>query len=502
MSVLKTVTVTAAKPTVDSTIGLSLNYYDGGKIVCRTIYDHGIFAGTDLKAGLVLVSVNGTAVKGMSTGETMKLFTEAVGEVTVVAEDVGLRIASFVKDESNTKVGIGLKERYGGIVISSITEDSLMANKDVKVGHMLLGVNGTCCKGLTPKQAIALFKGLDAITVLAQEIGLTSVVVHREDTTKKLGIGLKEIDGNIIVSSLSPEGLFHNTAIKPGQRVVSVGKTDVEGMNKNEAIALFKKATGAITVVTDDIGLVAVKVTKTSPTAKLGIGVNTVNGVMIFSGVSEDGLFANTALKAGMRVVSINNQLVTGLSKTEAIALFKEAEGEIFVLAEDIGLKTITVTKTSPEAKVGIGLKDMFKSVVISTVSPDGLFANSGLKVGHKVISVNKVNCAGMDKRAVISLFKEAESAITIMVEDIGLIGATVNKTTPETKVGIGLKEADGDIFISSIYEGGLFAKTELREDLKLVSVNKTNVEGMSKNDAIKLFKEAEGEITVMAMIP
>jgi C-terminal processing protease CtpA/Prc len=503
MSMSKTVTVTANKPEVGSTIGISLNYYDGGKIVVRSIYDHSIFYNTVLKAGFVLQSVNGTSVKGISTGDAMKLFTEAAaGDITIVAEDVGLRIASFAKDASNTKVGIGLKERYGGIVISSITDDSLMAGKDVKVGHLLLGVNGTCCKGLTPKQAISLFKGLDAITVLAQEIGLTSVIIHRADQSTKVGIGLKEIDGNIIISSLSKEGLFHGTAIKPGQRLVSVGKTDVEGMNKNEAIALFKKAIGSVTVVTDDIGLVAVSVHKDTPTTKLGIGLNTVNGVMVFSGISADGLFANTELKEGMRLVSVNNALVEGMTKAEAIDLFKKASGDIFVLAEDVGFATITVTKDSPSAKVGIGLKDMFKSVVISSISADGLFSNSGLKIGHKVVSVNKVNCLGMDKRAVINLFKEAESTLMVMIEDIGLIGATVNKTGPETKVGIGLKDVNGDVYISSIYEGGLFAKTDLKEDLKLVSVNRTNVAGMSKNDAIKLFKEAQGEITVMAMIP
>lgn len=500
-AIMNTVTVTATKEAVDSAIGISLNYYDGGKIVIRSVYEHSIFFGTELKAGHVLVNVNGTVVKGLSTTEVMKLFTEAEGEVSVVAEDVGLRIASFSKDGTNTKVGVGLKERYGGIVISSITDDSLMANKDVKVGHLLLGVNGTCCKGLTPKQAISLFKGLDSITVLAQEIGLTSVIIYKETEKSKVGIGLKEVDGHIIVSSLSPDGLFYDTAIKPGQRLVSVGKTDVQGKNKTEAISLIKKAVGSFTVVTDDIGLVSIAVQKDSPTTKIGVGLNTINGVTAISGITEDGLFAGTALKEGMRLVSVNNTLVQGLTKAEAIDLFKKATGDIFVLAEDIGIITVTVTKETPTSKVGIGLKDMFNSVVISTISKDGLFANSNLKIGHKLISVNKVSCNNRDKKEIIQMFKEAQDKIVVMVEDIGLIGACVSKNDPTVKVGIGLKDVNGKVCISSIYEGGLFAKTDLKEDLQLVSVNKTSIKGMNKNDAIKLFKEAQGDITVMAMM-
>ena len=71
------VTVTVTKPEKDSTIGLSLNYVDGGKIVARSILDDGLFANTELQAGFILLSVNDTIVKGMSTPQVMKLFVDS-----------------------------------------------------------------------------------------------------------------------------------------------------------------------------------------------------------------------------------------------------------------------------------------------------------------------------------------------------------------------------------------------------------------------------------------
>jgi C-terminal processing protease CtpA/Prc len=66
----------------------------------------------------------------------------------------------------------------------------------------------------------------------------------------------------------------------------------------------------------------------------------------------------------------------------------------------------------------------------------------------------------------------------------------------------LGLKEKDGEVYISSIYDSGLFTETDLREDLKLVSINRKSIKGLTKSQALELFKEAEGEVSVMAVAP
>ena len=179
--------------------------------------------------------------------------------------------------------------------------------------------------------------------------------------------------------------------------------------------------------------------------------------------------------------------------------MFKKAEGEITVIAEKVGLITVVAVKETPESKIGIGLKDMSGMVIVSSIADDSIFKDSALKVGHKVLSINKMGVDGMSKYDAIKLFKTAESSITIMAQDVGLVGATVVKPTVDTKVGIGIKEKDGDLYISSIYDSGLFTSSDLREDMKIVSVNRKSVRGMNKLDAIQMIKDAEGEISLIA---
>jgi C-terminal processing protease CtpA/Prc len=494
------VTVTVNKPAEDSVIGLSLNYYDVGRIVARCILDEGLFHGTELKAGFVLVSVNDTPVKGLSTAQAMKLFLDApAGDITVVAEDVGLRITSFTKEASNSKVGIGLKERNGSIIISNIAEDGVMANTDIRVGQRLIGVNGVPCRGLSSKEAIALFKELEAITVMTEDIGLTSVTVKKESPDTKIGIGIKSINGHLIMSSIAEDGLFAGTALKVAQKLVSVNAKYCDELTKQEAIQLFKDAESNITVVTEDVGLISVTVEKESVDTKLGIAMADINDYIVITNITEDSPFQGTDLVPGLRLLCINNTLCKGLGKAEAVDVFKQITGSVTIIAEKVGYITAVAVKQSPEDKIGIGLKDMSGMIIVSSIAENSLFANTELKVGHRVMTINKMSVMGMDKYQAIKLFQTADSTITVMAEDVGLVGASVVKPSVDAKVGIGLKEKDGDLIISSIYDSGLFTSTELKEDMKLVSVNRRSVKGLSKEDAIKLFKEADGEVNVIA---
>ena len=495
------VTVVVNKPAADATIGLSLNYYDGGKIIARSILDDGLFANTELKAGFVLLSVNGTETKGMSTPMAMKLFLDAEpGDITVVAEDVGLRVASFNKDPSISKIGIGLKQRNGSIIISSIAEDGLIAQQsNIKVGQRLLGVNGVPTKSLSSREAIALFKELDALTVMTEDIGLNSVTVKKEAPESKIGIGLKTINGHLIISSIAPDGLFANTDLKLAHKLVSINAKYCDTLTKIEAINLLKEAPSSLTLVQEDIGLMSITVTKETVDSKLGITITEMNGMIVITNIAEDGVFVNTPLVPGLRLLCINSTLCKGIGKSDAIAVFKKAEGEITVIAEKVGLIAVVAVKETPESKIGIGLKDMSGMVIVSSIADDSIFKDSALKVGHKVLSINKMGVDGMSKYDAIKLFKTAESSITIMAEDVGLVGATVVKPTVDTKVGIGIKEKDGDLYISSIYDSGLFTSSDLREDMKIVSVNRKSVRGMNKLDAIQMIKDAEGEISLIA---
>jgi C-terminal processing protease CtpA/Prc len=385
-------------------------------------------------------------------------------------------------------------------VISSIADDGLIAQQpNIKVGQRLIGINGVPTKSLSSREAIALFKELDGLTVMTEDIGLCSVTVKKETPDSRLGIGLKTINGHLIISSIAPDGLFANTELKVAYKLVSINAKNCDNLTKVEAINLLKEAPSTLTLVQEDVGMLSVTVQKETVDTKLGITITEMNDKIVITNIAEDGVFANTPLVPGLRLLCINSTLCKGIGKADVVAIFKQAVGDVTVIAEKVGVITAVATKETPESKIGIGLKDMSGMVIVSSIAEDSIFQNTSLKVGHKVLSINKMVVDGMTKYDAIKLFKTAETTITIMAEDVGLVGATVVKPTPDTKVGIGIKEKDGDLYISSIYDSGLFTSTDLREDMKIVSLNRKSVRGMNKVDAIQMIKEADGEISVIA---
>lgn len=82
--------------------------------------------------------------------------------------------------------------------------------------------------------------------------------------------------------------------------------------------------------------LITATVKKDSADSKVGIGLKAVNRSIFVSSVDDSGLFATTGIiKAGHRVLSINNQDVQGMSSKEAITLVKTAPSSLTVVVTD-----------------------------------------------------------------------------------------------------------------------------------------------------------------------
>lgn len=88
------------------------------------------------------------------------------------------------------------------------------------------------------------------------------------------------------------------------------------------------------TTSTMELKTIVVLVTKPSKDAKLGIGLTNNKGSVIVTTLFDDGLFANTDLKVGMRVKTINSNRVT--TSQQAVCLLKEAEKQVAIVASYI----------------------------------------------------------------------------------------------------------------------------------------------------------------------
>ena len=93
--------------------------------------------------------------------------------------------------------------------------------------------------------------------------------------------------------------------------------------------------------------------TKESKEQKCGIGLTNQHlgkGPVLITSITEDGLFAGSALVIGMEVKTINNQSVA--TSSEAVAMLKEAEGQVILVA-DLAIPTPTAEKVVSPTESG-----------------------------------------------------------------------------------------------------------------------------------------------------
>jgi membrane-associated protease RseP (regulator of RpoE activity) len=181
------------------------------------------------------------------------------------------------------------------------------------------------------------------------------------------------------------------------------------------------------------------------------------------------------------------------------------AEPEIASVVAELRASTFVakVFKESKDQKCGISLRQALPSdpVTISGLSVDGLFVNTDLRIGMEVASVNGVDIDGMTSLKAIQLVIDAEGDLTVVGKAVaGGAVAVVFKEFKDQKCGITLKQVfpSDPVIVSGIGEDGLFAKTDLKVGMQVMSINNVAVEDMTKEQAIQIVKDTEGKLTVV----
>jgi membrane-associated protease RseP (regulator of RpoE activity) len=176
----------------------------------------------------------------------------------------------------------------------------------------------------------------------------------------------------------------------------------------------------------------------------------------------------------------------------------------VFAVAELVASSFVAkVFKESKDQKCGISLRQALPPdpVTISRLDADGLFANTDLRIGMEVVSVNGVLIDGMTRIKAIQQVKDAEGDLTVVGKAVaGGAVAVVFKESKDEKCGITLRQTvpSGPVTVSGIGEDGLFAKTDLKAGMQVISINNVAVEGMTKEQAIQIVKDTEGKLTVV----
>lgn len=153
------ITATATKASEDSKLGIAFTRAGiESPLVVKLVRDDSLFASSDLKAGMVVGTVQGETMTWTTPKEAADLLRAApAGEVTITSEAF---VAEITKSEDpSVKLGISLKNstKAAGIFVSKVSEEGAFAGSELKAGQKVLYINDDACPAGV-KDAIALVK--------------------------------------------------------------------------------------------------------------------------------------------------------------------------------------------------------------------------------------------------------------------------------------------------------------------------------------------------------
>jgi len=188
----------------------------------------------------------------------------------------------------------------------------------------------------------------------------------------------------------------------------------------------------------------------------------------------------------------------------EQLAVLKSEELSKLATKENSGF-TGTAFKESKDVTVGIAFWQAKPDDPITISKNTGLFANTDIKVGMEVESINGTTIDGYTHLKAIGFIKEAEGELTIVGKAVkgGGVGI-VFKESKDQKVGITLKQDNpaDPVTISGLWEDGLFSNTDLKVGMQVMSINNVPVEGLTKSQAVQMIKDTEGKVVVVGAPP
>lgn len=226
-------------------------------------------------------------------------------------------------------------------------------------------------------------------------IGLVIQVGREHDTGKQLFQGLDKARGVESFSETPVEETVVETTREPFEtlpaEVQELMAKSAEEVPSSDKLSLFI-----------DESIVTATAIKPDKASTVGITIKKIpsDGRTIISRLSATGLFANSPLKVGQTILSVNGTPATEFETAKDVtAIIKEAKEVTIVATKSL---RIEVVKPSKDSRVGISFSKSKRegSLAIYKINPDSLFQGSGLEVGMRVVAMNGKPCPSKLKDA------------------------------------------------------------------------------------------------------
>jgi len=384
--------------------------------------------------------------------------------------------------------GITLRQFGNKLVVTRVDPASEAAIIGMKRGYNVLSMNNVDCGVLSEASAQKLLQTDEMVTFLCQEIpqapnSTVAAVMNKATQDALIGLSLKQIvepsnstGRQLVVSSVKPGSLAATkTDLKAGMWVKSINNIDADGLSTKQASQLMASAQGKLSILA-----------QTPPDASGGRGAKMVN--------TDDHITATVTLGG--------------------------ADQEDF-FGEAAGAKPAPTT-TGLEFMNGNSRVDGSPMILIKSISPDGAFFGTSLRVGQQVLKIQNMDCThdqtgGATAEQAAKLLAdcafhalESGSELTILAQNCGsqrwapgaLMTVVVTKANAMDRLGVVLAARAGKLFIKKIHNGTLGSTTELQEGMAVHSINNVPMASKPVAEASTLLKDAEGFVTFLVETP
>jgi C-terminal processing protease CtpA/Prc len=166
-------------------------------------------------------------------------------------------------------------------------------------------------------------------------------VATKEAADTTVGISIAEYQGQLFITKIKPDSLFAGSELQTSMEVLTINGVSMAGKEPSEATAIIRDTVGEITILAskivaanDYVIAAGIKEAEDSPVGLSIGGPESGATALKITKVKPDGLFGSSDLKAGMRLISINNIGMKGRSPNDALVVLKMAQGDITILAQ------------------------------------------------------------------------------------------------------------------------------------------------------------------------
>jgi C-terminal processing protease CtpA/Prc len=429
-------------------------------------------------------------------------------------------------------LSLGLTQNY--VYIHRIAPTSPFADSELKAGQRIIKINGEQCS-LSLKGAMAMIADngflttIDALEqvaeadewVLVQEAASVNpskeqfkpitATITKKTVDEPMGITLGMTEKHVFVNSIAPESPFAKSEVCVGHRIVKIDG-DTCPASLKATMTLISQHVGTLTIdalekVVSD-GQVSASIVKTMKNSPVGIDVAvSIQGRLAISDIDPDGPLATSPLHVGQIISSVNGGPCQ--DKASVMRCLASATGKVTIVASN----TVAVfEKSDIDIITGISLVKSGDDGTIAVHKIEiGVFANSNLLVGQKVLSISGVACPANAKEA-LGLIQDSVGTCKIVAVDTfktqvigepeyddGRVTASVTKESMNSIVGISLGKKQDSIIVHNIAQASLFASTNLNVGQQVISINGKACTGSLK-ESMQVIKDCVGTLTLVAV--